>query len=87
MTNYHIDPSKLVIHNKLVKLQNFHNNGRLYCEIYYLNGKRHNPNGPAYQLWHASGRLFREEYYLNGIYYSKREYDKLAKSYYNIHSE
>lgn len=56
---YHIDLSKLVIHDKVVKRQKFYDNGR----------------------------LFREEYYLNGIYYSKREYDKLAKSYYNIHSE
>ena len=61
----HIDPSKLVIYDKLVKRQRY-DDGRLYEEKYYLNGELHNPNGPAYRSWHANGRLWSEEYYLNG---------------------
>lgn len=51
---YHIDPTKLVIHDKLVKrvYDNLNNPFDIGdCDFiinYSLNGKRHNPYGPAY---------------------------------------
>ena len=75
---YHIDPSKLVIHDKVVKKQKFLDNGQLKCEKYWLNGRYHNPNGPAYRVWYNNGQLGLEEYWLNGIAYSKRDYDMLV---------
>ena len=57
---YHIDPTKLFTHNKLVcvRANNY--------EGYWLNGSRHNPNGSAYRLWYNNGQLWHEEYWLNG---------------------
>ena len=57
---WHIDPTKLFLHNIFVckKTKN--------SEQCYLNGKRHNPNGPAYLKWHDNGQLFWGAYYLNG---------------------
>ena len=49
---YHIDPTKLFTHNKLVcvRANNY--------EGYWLNGSRHNPNGPAYREWYDNGQLY-----------------------------
>jgi antitoxin component YwqK of YwqJK toxin-antitoxin module len=35
-------------------------------EEHYLNGRRHNPNGPAVREWNATGVLICEEYFFNG---------------------
>ena len=51
---YHIDPSKLAIHDKLTKRSWFDKHGQLWCEKYYLNGKLHNPNGLAILTWYES---------------------------------
>ena len=36
-------------------------------ETYTLNGKKHNPNGPAVNVTYVNGVIAREEYYLYGI--------------------
>ena len=56
---WHIDPTKIFLHNILVCRKNENS------EQYYLNGKFHNPNGPAYRSWYENGQLYLEEYHLN----------------------
>ena len=46
--------------------QTWHENGQVRSETYYLNGMRHNENGPAFRSWHDNGQLKYEFYYLNG---------------------
>ena len=57
---WHIDKTKLFLHDVLVckKTENI--------QAYFLNGKLHNFNGPAYRLWYGDGQLSCEIYYLNG---------------------
>lgn len=76
---YHNDPSKLVIHDKLVKRQYYYN-GMLSREQYFLNGVRHNPNGSAHRSWYEDGQLMREEYYLNDRVLSKEEHARLTQN-------
>ena len=42
----------------------YYENGQLECEEYYIEGKRHNPNGPAYIAWCENGQLKCESYYI-----------------------
>ena len=35
-------------------------------EIYYLDGKRHKEDGPAYQNWYKNGQKKSKYHYLNG---------------------
>jgi antitoxin component YwqK of YwqJK toxin-antitoxin module len=51
---------------KLEYICEYYANGQLVYEVYRLNGKLHNPNGPAYRSWHENGQLEYEEYRLNG---------------------
>ena len=63
---WHIDPTKLCIHNKLVFTRSYFTNGKLWYERHFLNGQLHNLNGPAYRIWYDNGLLRIELYYLNG---------------------
>ena len=58
---WHIDQTKVCIHNTLVCKKSSN------CERYYLNGKLHNPNGPAIKEYHDNGQLAYEEYYINNL--------------------
>lgn len=51
---------------KLDYICEYHDNGQLFYEEYRLNGKRHNPNDPAYRSWYDNGQLSLESYWLNG---------------------
>jgi antitoxin component YwqK of YwqJK toxin-antitoxin module len=51
---------------KLDYICEYYKNGQLAYEEYYLNDKRHNPNGPACRRWYDNGQLVYEVYYLNG---------------------
>lgn len=75
---YHIDPSKLVIHDKLIVEREHHENGQLRGEYYYLNGKLHNPHGPAIRAWRRNVTTPVEYYFLNGNIVPRMEYVKLA---------
>jgi len=46
--------------------QTYHENGKIYSEAYYLDGKLHNPNGIAWKAWLNNGQLISESYWLNG---------------------
>ena len=56
-----------------IELQCVHetnNNGQLISESFWLNGKRHNPNGPAYREWNTQGQLIIEDYFINGKWHN-----------------
>jgi hypothetical protein len=55
--------------NDLRKNIEYWSNGNKYFEVYYLNGKRHREDGPAYQSWYQNGNKYFEAYYLNGKYH------------------
>ena len=41
-------------------------NGKKWYERYYIHGKRHRLNGPAYTSWHDNGQKRYEGYRING---------------------
>jgi antitoxin component YwqK of YwqJK toxin-antitoxin module len=55
---------------KLEYICEYYANGQLAYEEYRLNGKLHNPNGPAVRGWHENGQLWYEEYRLNGKFHN-----------------
>ena len=48
----------------------YYENGNIDREEYYLNGKRHRVDSPAYIEYYKNGKVFSEEYYLNGKSYN-----------------
>ena len=48
----------------------WHENGKLVYESYWLNGKLHNASGPAICRWRENGQREHEEYLLNGKYHN-----------------
>jgi len=48
----------------------------LEYEAYWLNGERHNPDGPAYKSWYENGQLALEAYWLNNIPLTKKEFER-----------
>ena len=58
----------------------WYENGKLYCEEYWLNGKHHNTEGPAYRYWYDNGKLRYESYWLKGKELSKEEWEKQRKT-------
>ena len=44
----------------------YNDNGQLEYEQYCIDGKLHNPNGPAYQSWFDNGQLRYESYRIDG---------------------
>jgi antitoxin component YwqK of YwqJK toxin-antitoxin module len=57
----------------------WHENGQLVYESYWLNGNRHNAAGPAVRRWHENGQLAVEEYWLNGMKLTKAEWEARVK--------
>ena len=57
---WHIDTSKLFLHNKLVRKKTKE------IEVYYINNKLHNPNGSALQIWAPNGFKWYEMYSVYG---------------------
>ena len=53
----------------------YNKNGQLSIEEYRLEGKRHNPNGPAFRGWYADGQLSIEEYWINDKQLTKEEFN------------
>ena len=67
---WHIDKTKLFLHNKLVYKQYFDHSslyGNIRVQVYYLNGKHHNPNGPAYHRRSDCGKYELVSYWINGV--------------------
>ena len=62
---WHIDQSKLFTYNKLVRREKSKYSIQYTIEEYYLNGKYHNPNGPAC-IARAKGKILSTAYYING---------------------
>jgi hypothetical protein len=62
--------------NDLRKKIEYWPNGHKQYESYWLNGKRHREDGPAYQSWDENGTKEYEVYWLNDKKYSKEAYDK-----------
>jgi antitoxin component YwqK of YwqJK toxin-antitoxin module len=53
------------LNGQKVKEFKYYENGNKEYESYYLNGKRHRENGPAYKGWYENGNKWYEYYYLN----------------------
>ena len=72
---------------KTIKLDvelTYWDNGQLEREVYKLNGKLHNPHGPAFRSWDGShGKLDAEIYSLNGNELTKEEFENRDKYYVN----
>ena len=62
---------------KLQRYKKFYYNGQIEHEAYYLNGKQHNPDGPAVKHWYDNGQIKYEEYYLNGELLTKKRIKEL----------
>lgn len=50
----------------------YHEDGSVYNQRWYLNGKKHREDGPAFIDYRKDGSIFYQSWYLNGIYLSKR---------------
>jgi hypothetical protein len=44
----------------------YHENGNIYSESYYLDGKYHREVGPAYISYYPNGNVWYVYYYING---------------------
>ena len=44
----------------------YYSNGKIQYEDYFLNGKRHRENGPAFIFYYKNGKIYFEHYFLNG---------------------
>ena len=49
----------------------WHSNGKKSYEAYYVGGKLHRLNGPAFISWHSNGQKWSESYYVEGKRISK----------------
>ena len=45
----------------------YYGNGQLEVEQFYVNDRRHNPNGPAYSSWYSNGQLQYEADWNNNV--------------------
>ena len=54
-------------------------NGQLESESYWLNGKLHNTEGPAYRTFYENGQVEYEEYWLNGKKLTEQEWQEQVK--------
>jgi antitoxin component YwqK of YwqJK toxin-antitoxin module len=52
-------------------------NGKIRNEEYYLNGKRHRTDGPAYIDYYENGQAYRETYWLNGETATKEQIEEI----------
>jgi len=55
-------------------LQEFYS-GQLAIVKYYINGKRHRLDGPAYKDFFYDGKPSSETYYINDVWYTKSDYE------------
>ena len=46
--------------------QHWYENGKLWMQVYCINGQRHKEDGPAFERWDQNGQLDSQEYYING---------------------
>ena len=47
-------------------IREYYDNGQIRSESYRIDGKRHNPHGPAIKIWYENGQIQYEEYYIEG---------------------
>jgi antitoxin component YwqK of YwqJK toxin-antitoxin module len=52
--------------NKLEGKREYYKNGNIQCESYYINGKFHREDEPAYIGYNLNGNVWYKLYYLNG---------------------
>ena len=52
--------------SKLKYEKKFYDSGELKWEWWFLNGKHHNDDGPAFIWYRKNGSVWREGWYLNG---------------------
>jgi len=63
----------------------YYENGNIFTEQYFLNGKCHKTNGPSYKRWDKNGNIDRESYYINGNMCRESDYingDMCKESYF-----
>jgi len=58
----------------LEKKESYYSNGQKKYKIYFLKGKLHREDGPAFQWWRENGQKRYEAYYLNDKKISKEEF-------------
>jgi antitoxin component YwqK of YwqJK toxin-antitoxin module len=44
----------------------YYNNGKVCSESYYIKGKLHREDGPAYIWYYENGTIYNHEYWLSG---------------------
>ena len=64
--------------SKLECEKGFYDNGELMWEEWFLDGKRHNEEGPAIICYKRDGSVEWEEWWLNGVEYSEEEWRDLV---------
>jgi len=63
----------------------YYENGQKYSESWYLDGKLHREDGPAYQRWFENGQKRTESWWLNGKFYLKEEWVEELKEISSIY--
>ena len=76
---YYCDNGRLHRDNNEPALILHGDNNKVTSKIYYLNGRKHRLNGPAYIGFKENGNISFVEYYLDGIEYTEGEYKALIK--------
>jgi antitoxin component YwqK of YwqJK toxin-antitoxin module len=62
-----------VMSNQQIKKE-YYPDGNLAYECYYLNGKIHRENGPAFIYYYKNGNIGSESHYINGKYLTEEEW-------------
>mgnify|MGYP000873933579 CR=1 FL=1 len=44
----------------------WHKNGQISYEEYWINGEKHNTEGPAFRSWYKNGQIHSKVYWING---------------------
>ena len=65
----------------------YYDNGQKGTESYYINGKLHKEDGPAYQYWIENGQKESEIYYINDFRYTREEWIEKLKEINSPHYE
>ena len=60
--------------SKLEVKRECYKNGNTRYEVYYLNGKPHRENGPAYISYYENGNIDYEHYLINGEWLTKEKW-------------
>jgi antitoxin component YwqK of YwqJK toxin-antitoxin module len=68
--------------------KHYYDNGNIHYEAYYLNGKPHREDGPAFIGYYQNGNIYYKSYYLNGRYHREDGPAYIEYDYYgNVRSK